>query len=216
MNRHHPNRVERRRGIADDLDIAAREPVEETLERRRGRRLEFQRAGEQILDRVPCFRPQRRRSLRRPPSAPRGSSRRMVRVDNPPSRGSRGASSASPHGARSAARAAFAPTRRKRSSWVQPNKGETSRLARLRSSSGWTAKRRRRKQVLNRERRRKEQAIDAGHGTPSHRAAPRRAEAGRRAADEDHMVLGTQRASLNHRPAMDFQPMRISGGQLAA
>ncbi|RZM11628.1 MAG: hypothetical protein EOP68_03240, partial [Sphingomonas sp.] len=49
---HHPHRVERRGWIADDLHIAAIEPVEEALQRRRRGTLERQRGVEQFLDRI--------------------------------------------------------------------------------------------------------------------------------------------------------------------
>jgi hypothetical protein len=55
---HHPHRVERLRRIANDIDIAAVEPVEEALQRRRRLPLERQRGGQKLLDRIARFLPQ--------------------------------------------------------------------------------------------------------------------------------------------------------------
>jgi hypothetical protein len=52
MHGHDPHCIERRRRITDDLDIAAREPVEKGLKRGRGTCLEIQGAGQEFFDRV--------------------------------------------------------------------------------------------------------------------------------------------------------------------
>jgi len=51
MDGHHPHRVERRGRIADDLDLAAIEPVEETLEACGRGPFELERGAQQLLDR---------------------------------------------------------------------------------------------------------------------------------------------------------------------
>ena len=87
---HHPHRVERRRGIAHDLDVAAREPVEEALQRRRARALEFERAGEQFLDRIARLRAEPLEQLAPAVERPRQQGlEELVRAShNRPSRGS--------------------------------------------------------------------------------------------------------------------------------
>jgi hypothetical protein len=77
---------------------------------------------------------------------------------------------------------------------VQPISGETSRLARLRSSSGWTAKRHGGEQVLHRQRRGQVQPVDAGH-RHAFGEQPRDDQRGQlaAAADQDQDVAGAQR-----------------------
>ncbi len=58
MHGHHPDRVQRGGGVADDLDVAAAEPVEEGLQRGARGRFELERAGEQLLDRIARLRTQ--------------------------------------------------------------------------------------------------------------------------------------------------------------
>ena len=98
------------------------------------------------------------------------------------------------------------------SSWVQPNKGETSRLARLRSSSGWAAKRAAASRSCTASGALKRQPVDAGHrhvsgmcsratsrrparrgGAPGSRC-PRAAAAGRRLSSQNG--LSSQRPDL--------------------
>ena len=63
VRRHHAYGIERRGWITDDLDIAAIEPVDEQLQRRRRIAFKLERGVQQFLDRIARLRPQPRQQL---------------------------------------------------------------------------------------------------------------------------------------------------------
>ena len=126
------------------------EPGEEAVERGGFRALELQRARQQFLDRVARRLPEPAVELAPPVERagqdrleePRGVVKSAIASSEPSSSRARGKCGRS--SARSRKRAPQRPLRPWASSnnwsWLQPISGETSKLARLRSSSGWTAK----------------------------------------------------------------------------